>query len=212
MHHCLVFLRNVCDRIFHWFVFCVSNICRDYFRNSSVWDDKIVFFWEIVQLVVVLFAAESILFVVVCISFFWLSCLEAPLWTNIVMTVERVFKRNFTCLTQLFDCFFPILFIMHPQFFLSWRAYALVHPHWWAQILLTMENMWLATTFTWWEVPTRKYGSGISSSSFPLDDFKTWPQAPLDRCLSTACIVLSSPAKMTSMIKIDYIMHPLPSS
>ena len=47
----------------------------------------------------------------------------------------------------------------------------------------------------------RKDGLGISSWSFPFDDLRTWPQSPLDGCLSTACIVLSSLLTMTSMTK-----------
>ena len=64
---------------------------------------------EIVQLIVVLFAAEFVVSLVVCLSFFWFSCLEAPLWTTIVVTVEHVFERDINCLTQIFNCFFPSL-------------------------------------------------------------------------------------------------------
>ena len=42
---------------------------------------------------------------VVCISFFWCSCLEAPIYTTICMTVKHVFERDLTCLTQLFKIF-----------------------------------------------------------------------------------------------------------
>ena len=170
-----------------------------------------IIYQEIVQLVVGLFAAELTLFVVVCLSFFWRSCLESPLCSTIVMNVKHVFKRNLTCITELFKKIL-FFFIMYPQSFLSRRASALVHPHWRALILFTTENVCLATTFTRWEVSTSKYGSRISSSSFPLDHFRTWPRAPLDECLSTARIFLSLFLTTTSMIKSDYIMHPLPSS
>ena len=43
-----------------------------------------------------------------------------------------------------------------------------------------MEKMRFATTFTRWEGSARKDGSGISSWSFPFDDLRTWPWAPLD--------------------------------
>ena len=69
---------------------------------------------DILQLIVVLFAAESVVFVVVCLSFFWCYCLKAPLCITIVMTVKHVFKRNITCLTQLFNCFSLFFFIMYP--------------------------------------------------------------------------------------------------
>ena len=67
-------------------------------------------FQEIVQLVVVLFAAEFTLFVVVYLSFLWWSCLESPLCTTIFIIVKNVFKRNLTCLTQFSFPPFPILF------------------------------------------------------------------------------------------------------
>ena len=104
-----------------------------------------------------------------------------------------------------------LFFIMHPQYFLSKRASALVHPHCWAILLLTIENMCLATNFTRWEGYIRKDVSGVSSSSFPLGDLKTWTWATLDEFLSTTHIVLSSLLIMTSMTKSDYRMHPLPS-
>ena len=39
------------------------------------------------------------------------------LCTTIHMTVEHVFKRDIICLTQLFNCFFPILFYHLPPIF-----------------------------------------------------------------------------------------------
>ena len=54
----------------------MSNICSDFLKLHLVETRK----WS---LVVVLFAAESIVFVVVCISFLCCSCLEAPLHTKI---------------------------------------------------------------------------------------------------------------------------------
>ena len=97
---------------------CVSNICSDHFRTLSFETWK-YYFLEFVQLVVVLFAAEYIFFVVVCLSFFWWSCLEAPLCTTIFMTAEHVFKRNLTLLTQIFNCFLPIIFYRVPPMFLE---------------------------------------------------------------------------------------------
>ena len=69
------------------------------------------FFQEIVKLFVVLFSSEFFVFVVVSLSLFWCSCLEAPICTTICMTVKHVFKRNLTYLTQLFNVF--------PYYFLS---------------------------------------------------------------------------------------------
>ena len=89
---------------------------------------------------------------------------------------------------SIFSIFF---FIIYPQSLFSRRASALVHPHRWALILLTTENMCLATTFTWWEGSASKDGSDIYSSSFPLYDFRTWPRAHLDVCSSKSYIVLS---------------------
>ena len=190
MRHCLVFWRNVCYHIVHWFIFCVSNICSDSFRTLSVWNGKIVFFWIYLQLIFVFFAAEFVVCFIACLSLLLCSCLEAPLCTTIVVTIKHMFKRNLACLTQLFNCFSLLFLIMHLQYILSRRAYALVHPHRWVLLSLKIEKMRIATTFTRWEGSARKYGSGISSSSFPLDDFRTWTRAPLDRCLSKARIML----------------------
>ena len=35
------------------------------------------------------------------------------------MTVKHVFEKDLTCLTQLFNCFFPILFYRVPPIFLD---------------------------------------------------------------------------------------------
>ena len=86
-------------------------------------------FQEIVQLIVILFAAEFVVCFIVCISFFGWSFLEALLCTTIVMTLKHVFKRNITCLTEPFNCFSLFFFIMYPQSFLNRRAYYLVHSH-----------------------------------------------------------------------------------
>ena len=90
--------------------------------------------------------------------------------------------------STFFSLFF---FIMYPQYFLSRRASALVHPHRRSLLSLTMENMCFATTFTRWEGSARKDGSEISVWSFPFGDLRTWPRATLDGCLSTARIVIS---------------------
>ena len=92
-------------------------------------------------------------------------------------------------------------FIVHTQYFLSRVESDFLHPHHLDLISLTLENICLSTTFTRWEKSERKYSSGISPWSFTLNVFRTWPQAPVDGCLSTYCIVLSSSLMVTSMIK-----------
>ena len=150
-----------------WHGWGVSNICSDYLRTLSVWNGKRVFL-KIIQLIFVVFAAEFVVSFVVCLSFFWCSCLESPLYTKIYTTVKHVFQRDLTCLTQLFNCFSLFFFIMYPQYVLSRRASALVHPHRRSLLSLTMEKMSFATTFTQWEGSARKYGSGISVWSLLL--------------------------------------------
>ena len=114
---------------------------------------------------------------------------------------KHVFKRDLTCLNQLFNCFPPLLFIVHTQYFLSRVKSDLLRPHHFDLLSLTLENICLSTTFTRWEKAARKYSSGISPWSFTLGVVRTWPQAPVDGCLSTYCIVLSSSLTVTSMIK-----------
>ena len=48
---------------------------------------------------------------------------------------------------------------------------------------------------------SRKSITVILSSSFPLEDFRNWPWAPLDGWLSTTCIVLSLSLSITSTTK-----------
>ena len=84
---------------------------------------------------------------------------------------------------------------------MSIREYVLVHPHRCALEYFTMENMCLSETFTRWEGYVNNYGTGISSSSFSLNDFRTWPWTPLDGWFRTVRIVLLSSLTMTSMIK-----------
>ena len=81
-------------------------VCQTYavtLLELRLFETEKSFFQEIIQLIIVLFAAESVVFVVVCISFLWCYCLEAPLFTTIFMTVKHVFKRNLTCCTQIFN-------------------------------------------------------------------------------------------------------------
>ena len=43
VHHCLVFWRNVCYHIVHWFLFLCVKYMQWIFRTLSVWNRKIVF-------------------------------------------------------------------------------------------------------------------------------------------------------------------------
>ena len=156
-------------------------------------------------MIVVLFEAECVVCFVVCLSFLWFSCIEEPLCNTIVMTVKHVFKRNLNFLTQLFNCFPTLFYCVSPQYLLSWRASALVYPHRWALLLLAMENMCLATTFTQWKGSARKDGSGIPNQVFfwmtsELDFRHLWMDA-WAHCLSTTFIVLWSLLIIASMIK-----------
>ena len=76
-------------------------------------------FQEIVHLIVVLFTTKSITWFIVCLYFFWCSCIEAPLCTKIVVIVKHVFKRKLNCLTQLFNCFLLLFFYHVPPIFLD---------------------------------------------------------------------------------------------
>ena len=110
-------------------------------------------------------------------------------------------RVNLLACCNSYKLFFLLFFIIYSQSFLILRASYLLRPHLWSLTQLTMENMCLSTTFTQWEGSTSNDGTGISSSSFPFDDLRTLPRAPIDGCLSAANIVLSLLLKMTSMIK-----------
>ena len=138
MRHRLFFWRNVCYHIVHWFVFfCVKNMQWLFYNFFCLKQEKSLL-WDIVQLIVILFVAEFVVCFIVFLSLFWWSCIEALLCNKIVTTVKHVLKRNLTCLNQIFNCFFLIIFIMYPQYFLSRRASTLAHPHCRALLLLTM--------------------------------------------------------------------------
>ena len=154
------------------FFLCVKHMLW-FFKNLVCLKRENSLFWEIVHLIVVLFAAEFIICFIVCLYLFLWYWVEAPLSTIIFMIVKNVFNRNLTCVTELFNYFPLLFFIMYPQSFLSRRASDLVNPHFWALLSLTMENMCLETAFTQWEISERNNGSVIYSSSFPLDDLKT---------------------------------------
>ena len=55
-------------------------------------------FQDTVQLGVILFAAEFIVFVIVCLSFFWFYCLETPLWIQFLWLLK---KSRWTLLAPL---------------------------------------------------------------------------------------------------------------
>ena len=176
--------------LFNYSFFCVSDICSEYFRTLSVWNREIVFLRRFYS----------------WLPFFLqrnLSCLSLYAFPS---SNSRVLKHHYTLqLSWLFIMFlrgillaslnssiyfFPLFFIMYPQSFLILRASALVHPHCWALSLLTIEKMCLSTNFMRWEGSAINDGSDISSSSFPLGVFRTWPQTTIKGCLSTARIVI----------------------
>ena len=201
MRHCLVFWRNVCYHIVHWLVFFVSNICSDSFRTSSVWNGKIVFLRRLYSWF--LFCLQRN-FSSLLLYFFPSSdalvlkhhyALQFALLLNMCLRGDLLASLNSSIV------FFLFFFILYSQSFLSRRASALVHPHHRSLLSLTMEKMCFATTFTRWEGSASKDGSRIYFLRFPFDDLRTWTRAPLDGCLSTARIVLSSLLTMTSMIK-----------
>ena len=170
--------------------FGVSNICSDSFKTSSVWNGKKVFFRRFYSWLSFCLQRNSSSFLLyVFPSYDALdlkhhSALQLELLLNVCSIGTLLDSLNSSIVFSL------LFFIMYPKYFLSWRASDLLHLHHWALLLWKMENMCLATTFTLWEVSEGKYGSGVSSSSFPLDELRTWPRAPLDGFLSTAHIVL----------------------
>ena len=117
VRHCLVFWRNICYHIVHWFVFLCQKyavtlleLCLFKMEKDSSWgyctaDCRF-------------FKAEFVIFFVIYISFFWCSCIEAPICTTITVTVKHMFEGNLTCLTQLFS-FPPIIFYHIPPIFLD---------------------------------------------------------------------------------------------
>ena len=190
MRHRLVFGETYAIKLLIDSFFCVSKICSDSFRTFSVWNVKIVFFrilyswlsfclqWNSSSVSLDIFPSSGTLVLK------HHSALQLSWLLNMCTRGTWIASLNSSII------FYLLFFIMYSKSFLSWIASALVYPHHWSLIYLTMEKMCLATTFTRWEGSARKYGSWISSSSFPLDDFRNRPRAPLDGCLNTARIVL----------------------
>ena len=113
------FWRNVCYHIIHWFGFFFVKHMQWLFQNFVCFKREKSLFQEILQMIVVLFAAKVVICFIVCLSLFWCSCIEAPLCNTIVMAVKHVLKRNLTFLTEIFNCFFPILFYHISPIFLE---------------------------------------------------------------------------------------------
>ena len=94
--------------------------------------------------------------------------------------------------TFLYSCnlskLFLLLFIIYPQYLLSWMESNLEHPHWYALPFFKLEKTCLSTTLSIWEVYVRNDGTEISSSSFLFDDLGTCPRAPFDWWFITAQI------------------------
>ena len=72
--------------------------------------------------------------------------------------------HNFWASLEVLWALVPWLFIMFIIFIICSRW--TLHPHCWASLLLTMENMCIATTITRWEGSVRKDGSGIPHQVF----------------------------------------------
>ena len=149
-------LRNICYHIVHWLFFCVSNICSDSFRTLFVWNGKIVFFRRLYSWLS--FCLKRILLYVSLYAFPSSDALVLKHHSELQLSWLLNMCSRGTLLASLSSSivFFLLFFIMQPQYFLSQRASALVHPHFWALILLTMENMCLAITFTRCEGYARK--------------------------------------------------------
>ena len=122
------FWCNICYHIVHWFVFLCQTYAEIFYKLVCLKQENSIF-QEIVQLVVVLFAAIFTVFVVVFIYFLWCYCLKKLLWTTIVMIVKNVFNRNLNCLTQLLNCFYPLFLSCTPN--ISW---VIEHIIWYIQI------------------------------------------------------------------------------
>ena len=112
--HSTVFCCNVCYHIVHLFVFNMSNIWSDSFITLSVWNGKRVFLRRFYSWLSFCLQRNSSFVVDVYLSFFWWPCIEAPLCTTTCITVKHVFEGDLTCLTQLFNFYFPILFYHVP--------------------------------------------------------------------------------------------------
>ena len=83
--------------------FIHSILCQTYvvtFSELQMFETKIESFYEVIHLVVILFATKFIVSVVVLAAFFLCSCIKAPLCATFNMIVEHEFKRNFTFLSQ----------------------------------------------------------------------------------------------------------------
>ena len=154
------------------------------------------------MMIVVLFAEEFVVSFAVFLSFFWCSCLEAPLCTTVLVTVEHVFERDLTCFTQIFNCFFPILLCHVPSIFFDPEGICFGAPV--SQIPTFVddgEDLFL-------QIPSRdgrdlqgRMARRYLHEAFLSIDLRTWPWTPLDGFLNTSRIVLSSSLTMKSMIK-----------
>ena len=212
MHHTLIFWSYAWGCIVHYLIFFVSNISSDTLVTFSIWNGKIFFLGGCLAGCHYLCnVIHHLCRCITCLLRMILSwrttlrynyhdcwtCIQAELYLNVAICLHFCF-------------YYYLSHTPNPSWFrenLFWFIQISSHYH-----LSQWKIMWLATTFTWCKGSTRKDGTQIFSSSFPLDDFKILYQAPLDEYLSTDNIVLSPFLMMTSMIEHQCGMNLKPFS
>ena len=96
----------------------MSNICSDYFRTLSVWNGNSIF-QEIVQMVLIVLQQNSSSLSLYIFTSYYALVLKHHFALQLSWFFKHVFKRNLTCLTQLFNYFFTIVFHYVPSIFIE---------------------------------------------------------------------------------------------
>ena len=126
----------------------MSNICSDSFRTSYAWNSKITFYRRLCRWLSFFFS--RIHPICRCISFLLVILLNWSTALHYNCHDCWTFLKQETYFPHSTLQFSAIIFIIHPQYVLSWKASALVNPHLWSLLLLTMKNMRLSTTLWIW--------------------------------------------------------------
>ena len=173
-------IHFLCVKYMQWF-----------FRTSSIWNGKIVFFRRLYSWLLYCLQRNSTSLLLYDFSSSRALVLKHHSELQLSWLLNMCLRWTLLASLKSSIVFYSLFSIRCFQYLFIRIASALFRPHCWALLLLKMENLYLATTLTQWEGSARKGISGILSSIFRLDEFRTWPQAPLDGLLSTASIVMS---------------------
>ena len=147
MRHSLFFWSYAWDFIVHWLVFLFAIHMQWFSHNFVCSKPKSVFFRRFYSWFS--FSLQRNLSSLLLYSFPYYDYLFLKHHSalNLTWLFNMCSRGNLLDCRNSYKILFILFFIIYLQYFLSLRASAVVHPHCWDLPLLTMENIFLTTTF-----------------------------------------------------------------